>query len=443
MLNIPIVIAAFNREHTLLRLLPSLVAAHYPCPVKLIISIDGGGPDGVRLIAEEFVWPHGPKEIITHQKNLGVRSHIISCGDLSRLYDGIIMLEDDLFVSPYFYEYTLAALEFYQQTPAICGVSLYAYRYNETAFFTFTPLHDGSDAYFMQLPCSWGQAWLKEHWEGFGAWYERNSATPLRDDASLPYNISDWPDTSWKKYFMKYMVEADRFFVYPRTSYSTNFGDAGQHQYGNNDYQVPLVCAHTGGYRFIEFDNCLVKYDVFCELLPDCLLNLSPFPLPSDLSVDLFGSKRMPNLSGEYVLTSKKCLSFRETFGKRLLPQEMNVINRIAGDNLFLARTDQLEEFGAVDQVLFGKASNVAEQRYYFGTSDVHYRPLRYTENRLRQAEENIRLITASGDIPQRLLDLDTSLRECQTRLGLMESSRSWQLTGPLRWFGNKLRGKQ
>lgn len=439
MLNIPIVIAAYNRGNTLTRLLSSLAKAYYPAPVKLIISIDGGGSDSVKKIAEEFDWQHGQKEIIAHPENLGLRRHILSCGDLSSQYDGIILLEDDLFVSPRFYQYTLAALQFYKECPEICGLSLYSYQYNETALFPFKPLNDGSDAYFMQLPCSWGQTWLKEHWAGFSSWYADNSAASFQDDSSLPANIAFWPDTSWKKYFLKYMVETNKFFVYPHLSHTTNFGDKGQHHQGTNVFQVPLASGDSGDYCFKPFADCLVKYDVFCELLPDCLKSLSGGTLPAELSVDLYGSKRSENLTGEYVLTSKQCRSYQESFGRQMTPQEMNIINRIEGADLFLARKDQLEECGDIHQYIYGKASSEAAQRYYFGTDDVHHARLHDVESRLEQAE---RVIGSNRDLLTYSQQTETQLRDCQTKVAALHSSLSWRITKPLRKLGDWLRAQ-
>jgi glycosyltransferase involved in cell wall biosynthesis len=432
-MHFPIVIAAYNRDHTLTRLLSSLAKAHYSDPVKLIISIDGGGPDSVKSVAREFEWKFGSKEVIEHPENLGLRRHILFCGGLSQQYDGIILLEDDLYVSRWFYQYTIAALDFYRECKEICGVSLYSYQYNETALFPFKPLNDGSDVYFMQLPCSWGQAWLKEHWAGFKTWYDPNAGSTLQDDPTLPSNIAFWPETSWKKYFLKYMAENRKFFVYPRDSYTTNFGDMGQHHLGTNVFQVPLVCGVTGNYRFMEFDECLVKYDVFCEMLPDCLVRLSGEPLPDDLSVDLYGSKRRENLSTEYVITSKKCNSYIKSFGKRMFPAELNIINQISGNDLFLTRVDQVELARDINGFICGKAIDISEQKYYFHTDDIHYSRLRNLESKLDEAEQNIRMLSSASELSQKLQRIEVMLTDSQARLQAVESSRLWRLTAPLR----------
>ena len=92
-----IVVVTYNRPDSLMRLLGSLTKARYPVGVPLIISIDGGDnrEKQVVKIAEEFPWPHGKKEVICHEKNLGLRKHILSCGDLTERYDSVIVLEDD------------------------------------------------------------------------------------------------------------------------------------------------------------------------------------------------------------------------------------------------------------------------------------------------------------------------------------------------------------
>lgn len=439
-MNIPIVIAAWNRDYTLARLLASLAKAHYAEPVKLIISIDGGGPESVKHVAQDFEWNFGSKEIIEHPENLGLRKHILACGDISSQYDGIILLEDDLYVSPWFYKYTVAAIDFYKDCKEICGVSLYSYQYNETALLPFKPLIDGSDVYFMQLPCSWGQAWLKEHWTSFREWYDINSEYSFQDDPSLPANIAFWPDTSWKKYFLKYMVENNKFFVYPHISYTTNFGDKGQHHQGTNVFQVPLAYGSAGSYRFKAFDECYIKYDVFCELLPECLGKLSEVTFPFGLSVDLYGSKRTGNLTGEYVVTSKKCKSYIESFGRRMIPQELNIIDQVEGNDYYLTKKDQLEDIGDVNHYIYSRAIDENEQKYFFSTDDVHYSLLRRAESRLTQAEDKIELMASCSELSKRLLDVEKALAESEARIRSFQSSTSWRITKPLRWLGDLIR---
>ncbi|MBI3176825.1 MAG: hypothetical protein HYZ35_02430, partial [Chloroflexi bacterium] len=110
-----IVLSAYNRPQALERLLASLQKAAYPAEggIPLVISIDGGKngihPE-VRNVAEQFVWPFGPKEVLCHERHLGLVGHVLFCGGLTGTYGDVIFLEDDLLVSPVFYAYATQAL---------------------------------------------------------------------------------------------------------------------------------------------------------------------------------------------------------------------------------------------------------------------------------------------------------------------------------------------
>ena len=113
--NPPIVVVGFNRPVSLKRILASLNQAYYPehTTIKLIISIDKSDTNKeVLAIAENFEWKFGEKTVNYQKENLGLRKHIIQCGNYSLKYESVIILEDDLFVSPNFYLYAQKALGF-------------------------------------------------------------------------------------------------------------------------------------------------------------------------------------------------------------------------------------------------------------------------------------------------------------------------------------------
>ena len=430
-MNIPIVIAAYNRSDTLLRLLRSVAAAHYIQPVQLVISIDGEGPYEVRQIARNFEWKFGKKEVIEHQKNLGLKKHILSCGGISDHYDGIILLEDDLYVSPCFYQYALDALQFYKKDESICGVSLYSYQYNESANFPFRPLHDSSDVYFLQLPCSWGQAWTKDQWRNFQDWYDQDHECMANSDNLLPINIRSWPDSSWKKLFTKYMVENNLFFVYPKSSYTTNFGDKGQHHQGTNVFQVPIVSSNYSSPKLIGFSDSLLKYDTFCEILPTCLMRLCTKPLPeSDITIDLFGTKPQDSLATEFVVTSKKCENHFASFGRQMLPAEMNIIEAIPGNSFFMTKAKNVMNSADTEKLIYERALDLEVQKYYFGTDDIHYTQLRRFQSIFQQLCGND---DDTDQLWDKLQKLQSGKKEAEDRLAALMASLSWRMTAPLR----------
>ena len=142
--DIAIVVVTFNRPNSLERLLKSLYYSDYTgySDIILYISIDFSDNSECQKIAESFDWIHGDKIIISHNSNLGLKKHILSCGDLVKKHDAIIVLEDDLLVSPQYFKFAVSAYDFYKNDSRIAGISLYNYNYNENAYCGFEPIYD-------------------------------------------------------------------------------------------------------------------------------------------------------------------------------------------------------------------------------------------------------------------------------------------------------------
>lgn len=365
--NIPLVVAAYNRPISLRRLLSSLDNAFYHGrTIPLIISIDGGeDSSGTLEEAKNFKWVHGPKTIISHDQNLGLKDHILKCGDLTREYDGIVLLEDDLLVSPAFYTFLQQAFDYYSQDQDVAGMSLYAHSFNETAKFPFVPLQDHSDVYFMQVPASWGVAWSREQWSGFRSWMEEHGDKPLSKPLVLPWDVIKWPDSSWKKIFYKYIMAKNKYFLYPRFSLTTNFAEDGVHMKKNNVFQVPLRYGEKD-FCFVSLENSVARYDGFCEILPECLSQLYTGLSQYDYSVDLYGMKPLIGMQGKHILTSKKAGEKLLSFGREMIPQETNIIHQVKGDHYFLAPRGSCPGIKGDYQELLLESSSVENILYHY-----------------------------------------------------------------------------
>ncbi len=357
--NPVIVIPCFNKTNALKRLLSSLLKADYPEHVKIIFSVDGGGDPDVLRCAEEFDWPYGEKEVVAHDENIGLRQNILHCGGLSEKYGSVIVLEDDSYVSRDFYHYALKAKEFYSGDDYIAGISLYAYEYSEISQGRFYPLYDGAGTYFMQWASSRGQLWTDKHWGSFSSWYGKNKETDL-SDFNIPEKVAGWPEGSWKKYYIAYLVDADKFFVYPYSSFVSNCGDIGTHcgkgRLGNRSFVGTQVCLplkyETVALKFSAFSSSAVKYDAFFEIDPKYLKRnskLSEF----EFDVDLAGAKQKKNFTKEYVLSSKKFKNPVFSFDHALIPMALNVIHDCEGRYLSLGKVDDLVERDGVSSRVY------------------------------------------------------------------------------------------
>lgn len=335
--NTPIVVVAFNRERSLARLLKSLEKADYPNnSIELLISIDfSKNNDHIVEMANEFSWQYGKKTVVCHEQNLGLRKHILKCGNLSQKYGSVIVLEDDLLVSPNFYNYTVEALEFCDLKDEIGGISLYNHQLNVHNRQNFSALEDGHDNWYFQFASSWGQAWSSDQWKGFMNWYEQEHN--IDGDSSVPIYVRRWSEKSWLKYYIAYLVSNNKFFFYPRVSLSTNFSDVGTHV-GNDStrYQVPILSSVKKDYRFSKLDESNSVYDAFYEsiFLPQ-LLGLTN----EDTTIDLYGYKT----NHSRFLLTQKILDYKiiKAYAKSLKPADANILHEIPGNELFLYDTEQ------------------------------------------------------------------------------------------------------
>lgn len=336
-----IVVVAYRRLETLDRLLKSIEAAIYPSNnITLIISIDFH-PENQQVVqcAEKFVWKHGEKIVKKHENNLGLRNHIIECGDYSLKYGSIILLEDDEIVAPSFYEYARLAHEYYDEDDRIAGISLYAHEWNAYAGKKFQPIRKGGDVYFSQFSCTWGQSWSSKQWAAFKSWYERNPE--IKQDEQLPAPIYKWKN-SWGKYFVRYIVENNKYYVMPYKPVSTVYGEIGTHaSIPQFDVQIALYWGDPE-WKFIPFDEGQ-HYDTFFENIDLKKILANRFRIEiSDICIDIYALPGRQYGNKRYILTTCKLDShIMESYDLNMRPQEINVLMDIRGEGIFLYDTSR------------------------------------------------------------------------------------------------------
>lgn len=356
-----IVVAAFNRPRSLIRILKSLGNAIFDDNVTLIVSIDNDEPNNldVKNIADDFHWRYGPKHVKYQDRHLGLREHIIRCGDLCYDYGSVVILEDDLYVSPYFYDYAIHALRYYHDDDHIRGISLYNQPIQENVRYPFSSIYDNSDVYFIQFPSSLGQVWSEVQWREFREWYD---SQPDLDNINLPGFIMQWrSENSWKKYFSAFLVDKNKFFVFPRFSFTTNFNDPGTHLISkfNHGGQTPLKLFGQP-YNFKNLaDSCSI-YDVDLELLPECISKLSPHLDDYSYELDLYGTKEPERIKKPYLITPKPSAKPIRGFLRALKPHEMNIILNMEGNDFFLTK---VEDIKPIDNIY---ERNLNDYNYFF-----------------------------------------------------------------------------
>lgn len=334
-MEIAIVAVAYNRIDSLSRLLDSLDKAYYNnCAPTLIVSVDKSKTDAVERFAEEYSWKHGEKIVDKHEKKLGLRAHMMSLGKWFDRFDAIVVLEDDIVVSPNFFTYTCQTVEKYHDRPEIAGISLYGFSVNYQTSMPFAPLKDEHDAYFMNCAMSWGEVWMRDSWQRFYDWYLNHQDFPVLPH--LPYSICSWKQKSWLKYHTRYCIEENKYFVHPYVSLVTNYSDAGEHSAGSTVFQVPFQCGEKKLFHLPEIDGKAVFYDGFFEnkSIYD-VINMND----KELCVDLQGEWRNRMKRRYWLTTEKADYKVVQSFGLNYRPIEMNVILKNPGEGIFLYDT--------------------------------------------------------------------------------------------------------
>ncbi len=289
-------------------------------------------------MADQFQWDFGHKEVIIHEVQLGLKRHIYFCADLANRYENVIILEDDLFVSPHFYEYAKQALSFYQDEDRIAGISLYGYPVTEHLHFPFNPIDDGADVYFLQMASSWGQLLTKVQWNRFKEWNKQHESE--FDESSVPAYIKNWGENSWKKHFVHYLIENKKYFVYPRLSLSTNFNEGGNHADPSVNFQTAIQNTKKE-YVFSNISQSKAIYDPWFEITPEGLNKLVNSFSQYNYEVDLYGTKE--SYRKEHVLTTRKTAEAVYSFSAKMTPILQNILSGAPGNAIRFAPSRSVE----------------------------------------------------------------------------------------------------
>ena len=324
-----IVVLAFNRPKALLRLLNCLDQSHIPPEATLILSVEGEADPEVLKIVKEYKTSQCIVEKVFLKERLGLRKHVLRCADNALKFGAVIVLEDDLIVDPYFYQYSVQAVDFYRGCDCIAGISLYSYEFNEFSKLPFTPMANGYSTYIMQVVSSWGQCWTDKQWSSFLEWYNKKSKSEISEIDGLPSEVASWPQSSWKKYYQSYLISNKSFFVFPYLSLSSNCSDHGgthvKEQF--NFHQVSLGSPNRcpPDFKFCPPNDTEVLYDAYMEPCGEFVYRSLGID-SREVTIDIQGIKPSELVKKKkYTLTSRLSKKGLVSYTWRFLPPEANI----------------------------------------------------------------------------------------------------------------------
>lgn len=326
-----IVIPVFQRVALLKELLQSLEKADYPeGNVPLIFKAHLGVADDVWSLVKEYEWPYGQKECVRDEENLGLDQNILSCGDLTNQYDWVIILEDDSYASPRFYQYVLDAIKQQGTSHKLAQISLYRYQYLPITGLPHHLLDESGDGYYLQKTSTRGQAFSKPQWSGFKEWLKANE----HSQPPLPSYIAAYGKHNWEYLHNAYIISNDLFVLHPKHSVITNQGPVGTHHRTTIDaglFQTPLTWQKRS-FQFLSFEESILAYDAYFEWLPEKASSFLPKSLSSQaFDMDLHGTKPLDVLTSPTLFTSKTSKAPIKSYDGGLKPLEYNLIQEKSG----------------------------------------------------------------------------------------------------------------
>ncbi|NCP25164.1 MAG: glycosyltransferase [Erythrobacter sp.] len=169
----PILIFAYNRPDKLEGLLRSLAACPELESSEISIYVDGPRDDSqlervavVKGVAESMAPGHA--RIFTRTENFGLKRSIVTgVTDALERYESVIVLEDDLVVSPQLLTYFNSALTAYADNDRVSSLTGY--------MFNVPTLAKRDTSFFLPFPNPWGWATWRSRWNSFIANKDQNA----------------------------------------------------------------------------------------------------------------------------------------------------------------------------------------------------------------------------------------------------------------------------
>jgi len=286
MTTTPIAVFTYNRAEHTTRLLKSLANCDRLDECALHIYCDApkreehaADVEASRRVVRELA-PALGATVIERDTNFGLaRSIVDGVTDLCNRYGRVIVLEDDLVLSPRFIDYMLQALDRYADDKNVYQVSGYMFPIKQP---------EGLDAFFLPLITTWGWATWRRAWQIFD--WDASEAPELLKDPSLrrrfdlgnsyPYalmleNQLKGLTQSWGILFWWQVFKANGLALHPRQSLVWNGGfDSSGTNCGDQGWSIEQgadVVAHTTNTGALVFpENVTVHQEAFdniCKFL--------------------------------------------------------------------------------------------------------------------------------------------------------------------------------
>jgi len=261
----PIALFTFKRPDHTRRTLESLAQNPEFESSPLFIYCDGARNAGEAGVVEETRklirdWPHPNKTVIERDRNWGLANSIIDGVTVQcNAHGKVIVIEDDLVVSPHFLNYMNTALVKYQDDDRVISIHGYSY-----------PIDNLPEAFFIKGASCWGWATWKRGWDLFEADGQKLLDELKRKNLMYRFNIlGSYPykrmlqdqihgrNNSWAIRWYASAFIKDKLTLHPGKSLVSNIGLDG-----SGDHCDPEdIQALAFNLKPVDFDKIIVRDD--------------------------------------------------------------------------------------------------------------------------------------------------------------------------------------
>ncbi len=347
-MNPSVAISVAGQSPGLPHTVASLRHAEVPAGVPLLLVVDSAASAAQEILSDgQRAWPHGPVSL----RQTDGQSVADAAASSAVEQGAVIVLPDDVVVSPQFYHYAQQALAAYAADDLIASISLFALGTNTRTRQPFIPLLDRGDTFFVRTSSIGGAIYTAAQWDAFSLW-RKNAAGPI-----------DW---------LTFMEESQRFSIFPRSSLVTAapVGDLGESSWR----RVP-VNPFKRQFDLTPLAESAAVYDGHFEMLPDRLNRLTDQFEGITFALDLYATRDVSRLAEPYVITTRRCEQALCGFSKTMRPMEANLIAQLPGEELQLAPTTAVDS--SAEAAATARRQNDAYFRRYQKTGIRHLLALR------------------------------------------------------------------
>lgn len=273
----PVVLFVYNRLDHTMNVIESLQKNLLADKTDLYVFSDAAKNEGAKKAVQdvrEYIhredWRKSFQSvsIIEAEKNKGLANSIIGgVTDIINQYHRVIVVEDDLILSPYFLTYMNEALDYYQNDQKIWSISGYSFPMKSLEKYDH-------DVFYSYRGCSWGWATWSDRW-ALVDWDVKDYSKMINDKAwkekfnrggsdlsGMLTRQMEGKSDSWAIRWCFSQSNHDMYTIYPSKSYVLNEGcdGSGTHCGDDGEYDTDIYgCKKNCKFEKLGIDKKITR----------------------------------------------------------------------------------------------------------------------------------------------------------------------------------------